>query len=269
MTDLLTIDREGPVLRMGLDRAEKKNALSQAMFRELSATYTELCDDPALRCGVLYSRADLFSSGLDLADMGPALMNQDEPPTLTAEDQVDPFQWLSVAGKVGRPRTKPIVTAIHGACFTGGIELALATDIIVAEEDCTFAQSEILRGLLPLGGAMARFLDRAGWGNTMRWLLTGERFGAEEARRIGFVQEIVPKGRALERAMELARAIAKAAPLGVQGTLINAQLALHDGPMAAAEHLMPYMREVVAPSKDLREGVASLFERREPSFTGS
>ena len=93
-------------------------------------------------------------------------------------------------------RTKPLVCAVQGICFTLGIELMLAADIVVAADDCRFAQIEVKRGIMPAGGATIRMVERAGWGNAQRYLLTGDEFGAAEALRLGFVQEVVPAGQA-------------------------------------------------------------------------
>ena len=84
-----------------------------------------------------------------------------------------------------RSRTKPLVAAVHGKCLTLGIELLLASDVRIAAENATFAQIEIKRGIFPFGGATLRFPEAAGWGNAMRWLLTGDEFDAKEALRIG------------------------------------------------------------------------------------
>ena len=85
---------------------------------------------------------------------------------------------------------------MQGICFTLGIELMLAADIVIAAEDCRFAQIEVKRGIMPAGGATVRMVERAGWGNAQRYLLTGDEFGAAEALRLGFVQEVVPAGQA-------------------------------------------------------------------------
>lgn len=268
MTTMIKTDTQGPILTIGLNRPEKRNALSADMFRGLSEAYTRLCDDPQLRCGLLYSTSDMFSAGLDLMDMAARLTGQQDPEPMTEEHQVDPFNWGSVSGKVGRLRTKPIVTAINGRCLTGGLELALATDILVAEETTTFNQGEVRRGLIPLGGAIERFTTRFGWGNAMKWLLTGDSFDVQEAYRIGLVQEIVPEGKTLDRAMEIAERIASAAPLAIEGVIRNANVARFEGSLKAAQDMMPFMLETVSTSEDLREGIASMFEKREPVYHG-
>lgn len=268
MSDLVLTQRQDSILTIGLNRPDKRNALNPEIFRGLSKAYRQLCDDPGLRCGVLYSTGPIFSSGLDLMEMAPALMGQegDAPPAITEENEVDPFNWASLSGQVGRLRSKPLVCAVNGACYAGGIEVMLGSDIVVAEVDSVFAQAEIRRGLMPLGGAIERFVSRLGWGNAMRWLLTGDEFTAAEAHRLGLVQELVDTGSAFDRAIAVAERIASAAPIGVRGTLENAYLANSQGNEAAANHMAPYVLEKIAPSKGLQEGINAMFEKREPVF---
>ena len=155
--------------------------------------------------------------------------------------------------------------AVHGRCRTLGIELALAMDTVVAAESTRFAQIEIKRGIFPFGGATYRMVQTAGWSNAMRWLLTGDEFDAREALRIGLVQEIVPAGKQLERAVQIAETIAAQAPLGVRATIASARKALNEE--AAARALMPELLRLMG-SEDAREGLMSFLERRAAKFTG-
>ena len=158
--------------------------------------------------------------------------------------------------------------AVQGIAFTLSIELALASDIVVCADDVRFRQLEVGRGILPFGGATLRAPAQLGWGNAMRWLLTGEEFGAAEALRIGLVQEVVPAGSQLERAVEVARLVAAQAPLGVHGTLANARVACRSAAeTAAADHLRELLPALLD-SEDAAEGVRSFVERREARFTG-
>jgi enoyl-CoA hydratase len=131
-----------------------------------------------------------------------------------------------------------------------------------------FAQLEIQRGIYPFGGATIRLPREAGWGNAMRWLLTGDEYGAAEAHRIGLIQEITEPGAHLERAVELAERIAsRSAPLGVRTTLSSAQLALAEGQAAAASRLNDDMVALLR-TEDGTEGMMSFIERRPANFTG-
>ena len=260
MSERVTVDRDGHVLMIGVNRPDKRNAFDLATIDQLGAAYERLADDPDLRVGVLYAHGAHFSAGLDLAEVGPAVAEQG-PGALSGGRRYDPF------GVWGESVGKPVVMAVNGIAFTLSIELALASDIVVAADDVRFRQLEIARGILPFGGATLRAPAQLGWGNAMRFLLTAEEFGAEEARRIGLVQEVVTAGRHVERAAELARAVAAQAPLGVQATIANARVARAAAERAAVEHLRGVLAGILA-SDDAAEGVRSFVERRTASFTG-
>ena len=125
---------------------------------------------------------------------------------------------------------RTLVAAVQGICFTLGIELMLASDIVVAASDCRFAQIEVKRGIMPSAGATIRMTERAGLGNALQYLLTGDEFNAETALRLGFVQEVVAPGSERQRAIEIATLISEQAPLAVAATLANARKAVFDGP---------------------------------------
>jgi enoyl-CoA hydratase/carnithine racemase len=260
MSERITVDRDGHVLLIGVNRPEKRNAFDLAAIEQLAAAYERLADDRELRVGVLYAHGEHFSAGLDLAGVGPVVA-ADGPTALTGGGRYDPF------GVWGQPVPKPVVMAVQGIAFTLSIELALASDMVVAAADVRFRQLEIGRGILPFGGATFRAPAQLGWGNAMRFLLTAEEFGAEQAQRIGLVQEVVAVGRQLDRAVELARMVAAQAPMGVQGTLANARTARAAAERAAVEQLRELLPGILG-SEDAAEGVRSFVERRAARFTG-
>lgn len=260
MTSRITVERQGHVLMIGVNRPEKRNAFDIEMLEDLGAAYETLGDDPELRAGVVFGHGGHFSAGLDLAVVGPVVAERG-PQALSGSRKYDPF------GVWAPPVPKPVVMAVSGLAFTLSIELALASDIVVASDDVRFRQLEIGRGIVPFGGATFRAPAQLGWGNAMRFLLTAEEFGAQEALRIGLVQEIVPAGTHVERARAIAELIAKQSPLGVQTTLANARLARQRGPEAAAAHIAEQLPSILA-SKDAAEGLASFLERREARFEG-
>jgi enoyl-CoA hydratase len=252
-------ERRGHILLIGLNRPEKRNAATFEMLQALATAYGELDDDPELRVGVVWAVGDHFTGGLDLADIGPRLGS--DGLDLVPEGGVHPWQVE------GRSLTKPVVMAAQGTCFTLGIELALASDIVVAATDTRFAQLEVSRGILPFGGATIRFPRAAGWGNAMRWMLTGDTFDAAEAHRIGLVQELTEPGRQLDLALELAERIAAQAPLAVQATLANARTAVRDGDAAAEAGLGPALA-ALAGSEDAAIGMRAFATRTAPDFIG-
>lgn len=254
----VTTERHGHVLLIGLDRVAKRNAFDRAMLKALGQAYGELDRDNDLRCGVLFAHGDHFTSGLELTQFAGTLGQGVQE---LAEGAIDPL------GITGPRLTKPMVCAVQGLCWTIGIELMLAADIRVAASNTRFAQIEIKRGIYPIGGATIRFVHEAGWGNAMRYLLTGDEFSAVEALRIGLVQEVVEPGQQLTRAEEIAQTIAAQAPLGVRATLASARLALSAGEQEAMRRLAPDLLPIMQ-SEDVQEGIRSFIERRQANFKG-
>ena len=254
----VTTEISGHLHLIGLDRADKRNAFDLRMLTELADALTRFEDDANARCAVLHAAGEHFTAGLDLGEVGPAVKSG---AALFPADGVDPL------GLYGRAREKPLVMAVQGWCLTIGIELLLAADVRVAADDTRFGQIEINRGIFPFGGATIRLPLIAGWGNAMRWLLTGDIFDANEALRIGLVQELVPAGEQKARAVAIAETIAKRAPLGVRATLASARTTMNDGPEAAAAALLAHARELMD-SEDAMEGLRSFLERRDAVFQG-
>jgi enoyl-CoA hydratase/carnithine racemase len=254
----VSLERRGHVLVMGLDRAAKRNAFDLPLWDSLCRAYAQLERDDELRVGVLHAHGDHFTGGVDLVQWSARFASGKWE---AVEGGLDP---LGLYGERGR---KPIVAAVQGTCLTIGIELLLATDLRVAAASAKFAQIEIKRGIYPVGGATLRFPRECGWANAMRWLLTGDEFDAAEALRIGLVQEVVPHGEQLARAIALAEVIAAQAPLGVYATLASSRAALAAAEHAAAMRLMPDL-EPIMKSSDVQEGVRSFVERRAAKFTG-
>ena len=249
------------VLLIGINRPAKRNGWTPRMFRELAEAYTRLDDDPALRVGVLHAMGDHFTAGLDLPSFSE-LMKRGEK--TYPQGLVEPND-LGTPGY--RRRTKPMVVAVKGICFTVGIELMLAADIVVAADDCRFSQLEVQRGIMATGGATLRMAERAGLGNALLHLLTGDQFDSAEALRLNFVQRVVPAGTELDEALRIADAIAQQAPLAVVATRLNALKAVEQGPLVAMAEF-DAVQQRLANSEDAREGVASFKEKRVAVFKG-
>ncbi len=243
---------------MGLNRASKRNAFNLQMLRELAYAFTDFEGEAEARCAVLFAHGEHFTGGLDLGEVGPAVAAGEPFFPAGAVDPVD---------LTGRRRTKPVVCAVQGWCLTIGIELMLAADVRLAASDARFSQLEVKRGIMPFGGATLRFPQVAGWGNAMRWLLTGDAFDAAEALRIGLVQEIAPPEALLDRALAIAGSIADAAPLAVQASLASSRQAIEGDPAQAAADLMAATRSLMQ-TEDAAEGLLSFLERRDARFMG-
>jgi enoyl-CoA hydratase len=244
------------IFRIIIDNPAKKNAFSPVMMEQLSDALTELHNNDNYWVGVICAEGRDFTAGLDM----PKFFGPNAEKRNFKDGNVDVF------GLQKRCR-KPIVTAVQGIVFTIGIELMLAGDIVVAADDSRFCQMEAKRGIAPLGGAHFRFLSRTGWGNAMYHLLQCDEFTAPRAREIGLVQEVVPAGQQVERAMALAAIIAKNAPLGIHVTKEAALQYIEHGEAAAVAYI-PKVRDRVLGSADAREGIQSFIERRAAVFQG-
>ncbi|MEQ1735282.1 MAG: crotonase/enoyl-CoA hydratase family protein [Rhodoglobus sp.] len=255
----VTVERDGAVLLIGLNRPEKRNAADFAMLQQLAVAYGELERDPDLRAGLVFAHGDHFTGGLDLAEIAPRLTA--DGLDIVPDAGIHPWQVA------GTQLSKPVVIAVQGTCLTLGIELLLASDIAIAADSATFAQIEVARGILPFGGATIRFPRAVGWGNAMRWILTGDSFDAAEALRIGLVQEVVPHGAQYARGLELAQRIAAQAPLAVQAALANARRAIRDGDAAAEAELQPALGRL-AGTEDARIGMEAFTSRQPAQFVG-
>jgi len=252
--------REGHVLEIVVDRAEKMNGFTPEMFDALSDRLTELDEDRDLWVGLLTFAGANTTAGLDLPRFAGAMMSGERDADADSDRRVDPFA-------LRRRCSKPVVMAVQGVTYTIGIEMMLAADIVIAADDCRFCQMEARRGLAVFGGAHVRYVQRAGWGNAMYHLLRADEFDAARAREIGFVQEVVPVGTQIERARQIALEICGNAPLAVQETRRAAAVYLERGESAGFAEI-PEMRRRTAGSKDFIEGIASFREKRAARFTG-
>ena len=255
----IVTEKRGRIFIIKLERPKKLNGFSVKMIKELAAAYTMFEQDAEAWVGLLCAEGPHFTAGLQLDQIGPFMARGE---SLWPDGAIDPF------GLRDPKRTKPMVAAVQGITFTIGIELMLATDVVVAAHDCRFSQLEVRRGIMATGGATIRMAERAGWGNAMRYLLTGDEFDAATALRFGFVQEVVPAGQQLERALQIAERIAAQAPLAVRATIASTRTMVEQGQDAAvAEFRMVQAR--LANSMDAKEGVASFVDKRDARFTGN
>jgi enoyl-CoA hydratase len=255
----VTLDRlPMGVLLIGIDRVEAQNRIDIPTFNGLGQAYYEFEHDDDLRVAVLYGKGPDFSRGLDLPSWGAGL-------------RAGPFQappnFLDPLGTSGPERSKPLVVAVQGHVTRIAHELFLAADVRVAAQDAVFNQGEATAASFPGGGATIRFVREAGWGNAMRYMLTGQDWRADDAYRMGLVQELTPSGRQLDRAADVAKQIAAAAPLAVRALLASAHRALGEGEKAALAALQPEFGRLLR-SEDRQEYLRALRENRAPVFVG-
>ncbi|AII10409.1 MULTISPECIES: crotonase/enoyl-CoA hydratase family protein [Rhodococcus] len=252
----VTLRIDGRIAVITVENEAKKNSYSPEMMEQLSEHLTTFDDDDDLWVAVFCSAGKDTTAGLDMPKFfGPNATAKPRDPA-----KVDPFG-------LGRRCRKPVIAVVQGLTFTVGIEMMLAADIVVAADTARFQQLESKRGIAPIGGAHFRYLTRTGWGNAMYHLFLCDQFDTDTALRMGFVQEVVPFGQQIDRAIELARQICKNAPLGIRATKVGA-MAFLDAAEQAAIAQIPVIREQVMNSEDCKEGIQSFIERREAVFQG-
>ncbi|MEZ2388136.1 enoyl-CoA hydratase-related protein [bacterium RCC_150] len=258
-TDPVRVDIEGPLLIVTLDRP-KANAIDAATSQAIYAAVARLRVDDSLRAAILTAAGDrFFSAGWDLkaATTGE---------THDADHGPGGFAGITELFGIG----KPIIAAVNGSAYGGGVEMMLASHLVVASDTATFAFPETRLGILPDAGGVIRLSDLLPKPLALELLLTGRNFTASEAHRWGLINRIVPADRVLETAKELALRVCESAPLAVAATLGIVELTQGLGDVEAFDMVrnkLPSVPEVQA-SLDAIEGTRAFAERRQPVWLG-
>lgn len=257
----LTIERRGQIVLFGINRPNIQNRIDPETSENLGRAYYDYEHDPTLRVAILFGHGPNFSRGIDVDAFAARLRqgNSSAPPNPRT---IDPL------ARSGPNLSKPVIVVAHGDTWNMAHELMLAADVRVASEDTTFGQDENTHGRFPGGGATVRFVREAGWGNAMRYMLTGDHWNAQEALRMGEIQMIAPTPeQALDSAIKIATRIAANAPLGIRTTLTSAHLALdHSEPVALSKLGEQY--SALYRTQDFLEGRRAEAEGRAPVYTG-
>ena len=253
----ITTEIQDHIFLIGFNRPEKLNAADEEMLQQLSRAYAEADNNPNIRAVVVFNHGDHFTAGLDLNDLGPKMATGSI--SMVPEGGLDPW------GVTTKQISKPVVMAIKGTCFTLGTELALASDVVIAEPNSLFGQLEVSRAILPFGGGTIRFPRSAGWQNAMRYLLTADTFDASVAKEMGIVSEI--SDNALETAKEIATRISQQAPLAVMETLASARNSVTDEDLEKpmlAKRLGKLMQ-----TADVQRGMQAFITKQPAKFEGN
>ena len=267
MPDLI-YEKRDHIATLRLNRPEKRNALSPRMMIELAEAWLDFRADPEMRVAILTGSGDkAFTVGGDLGLLMPLWTGARAPEDdwdrrLLAEPQLSTIALL-------RPFElyKPVICAINGDAIAGGTEIMQATDIRVAARHATFGLAEVKRGLVPGGGSMVRLPRQVPWCKAMEILLLGDRISAEEAHRIGLINEVVESDELMERAQHYATRLARNGPLAVQ-KVKEAVLRSSGLPFEEAHAIENECSAAAMNSEDAIEGPRAFMEKREPQFRG-
>lgn len=256
----VTVERRGEIVLVGLNRPFIQNRIDPPTRMRLAATFYQYEHDASLRALVLFGHGENFSRGIDVDAAQAGLIAGQRP--ASAVPTLDPL------GNVQPHRSKPVVVVAHGDTWNLGHEIYLAGDVRVAAAKTRFGQDENTHGRFPGGGATVRFVREAGWGNAMRYMLTGDHWSAEESYRMGITQQIAATPEAaLEAGAAIARKIAGCGPLSIKATLTSAHQYI-DPAEAAALSTLGAQYAALYRTEDFVEGRRAEAEGRPPVYRG-
>ncbi len=249
MKNMILRENRGPVAILWLNRPAKRNAITTGMMWRLGELLQDCLAGRRVRVVLIAGKGRHFSAGGDMHEMrGMDVLEMDD--RMVA--------WQSNLERIERA-TKPVIAVVHGAAFGGGTELAMACHIRVCGDSARFAQTEIALDHLPGGGGTQRLPRLVPLGYAYEHLLLGEPIVAADAHRIGLVNHVWPDAELLDRAVELARRIARRGPVAVRYTMEAVRVGLQ-GPLDSGMRLERAMAALVNESVEAKEGMRAFFE---------
>lgn len=250
LTEKVLDDR---ALLITLNRPDARNAVNGQVAREMAAILDELDADPSLVVGIIRGEGRGFSAGMDLKAF--------------LEGDVPMFEDRGFGGFAKRGPKTPLIAAIEGFAVAGGLEMALACDLIVAASDAKLGLPEVKRSLIAAGGGLLRLAQRIPYHVAAEIALTGDHVPVERLYQVGLVNRVAEPGRALEVALELAGQLVDNAPLALEGSKYVLENAADWGMEEGWKQQDPVMLRVNQ-SEDAREGATAFAERRAPVWRG-
>jgi len=254
----LLYEKKGAIAYLILNRPKVLNALNQAVFAELKAAFEDVRDDAAVRGVILTGSGDkAFAAGADISEMSTSTGVQAEESTRHAQAVTELIENLG----------KPVIAAVNGFALGGGCELAMACTIRIAAETAKFGQPEVKLGIMPGAGGTQRLPRLIGKGRALQLILSGEIISAQEAYRIGLVNEVVPSANLISRSEAILNQINSNGPLGVKYSIDAVNKGL-DGSVSEGLLIEASLFGICAGSEDKKEGTSAFLAKRAPNFQG-
>lgn len=271
-SEVLTLEIDGPIATLWLDRTEARNAMGRALWSDLPRAAAEVAADPSIRVLIIGAKGRDFTVGLDLKEMGGTLSGDGASPKSKAaasqrfmKDVAAMQQAITCFSELAIP----VIAAVHGYCIGGGVDLITACDIRLAAGNATFSVREAKVAIVADLGTLQRLPSIVSAGHVAELAFTGKDIDAQRAAQINLVNSVHGEGAedVMAAARALATEIARNSPLAVQGT--KAVLAANDGKtIAEGLDYVARWNAMYIQSNDLREAMMAFLERREPIFNG-
>lgn len=250
-------EKKGSIAYVTLNRPKVMNALNTPTWSDLRAAFTDARDDATVRGVILTGAGKAFIAGADIGELAQVAAFEAAQSSRFGQEVLDLIENLG----------KPVIAAINGFALGGGCETAMACTIRIAVESAKFGQPEVKLGLVPGGGGTQRLPRLIGKGRALQLILSGEMIGAQEAYRIGLVNEIVPAEQLISRAEQILKQISANAPIAVKFALEAANKGL-DTSQSEGLLLEASYFGLCAATEDKKEGTAAFLEKRAPQFHG-
>ena len=260
----IQVENRGRVRIFTINRPQVKNALDIETSRALAQHFADFRDDPEAWVAIITGAGvESFCAGGDLKKM------RDYYASMTPQERRNRGETEPGIGGITRNLSvwKPIIAAINGYCLAGGLEIALACDLRVAEEHASFGLTEVKWGIIPGAGGTQRLPRLVGIDKAMDLMMTARKMPADEALQCGLISRLVPKGQALGKSLELAEQICENAPLAVKAVKEAAMRGM-DMSLDEGLRLEQFLAEPLRQSEDAKEGPQAFTEKRKPEFKG-
>jgi enoyl-CoA hydratase len=255
----LLISQEGAVVTITINRPDKLNALNSETIQQLGRAFAAVKADPSARCAVLTgSGAKSFVAGADISEFASLA------PTVAREFSLIGQRVFRAIETLG----KPVIAAINGFCFGGGMELAMACHLRIAADNAKFGQPEINLGIMPGFGGTQRLPRLVGRSASLELCLTGAQISAERAYQLGVVSKVVPAAELIAAANAQANSFAQAAPIALRA-IIDAIVYGEDMPLDQGLDYESQYFGLLTSTDDMKEGAQAFLQKRKAEFKGS